>query len=52
LTRPNQTVLDAQTRVCTGPTQSKSLDEEQAFKVFDTILRSGIQLRVVNWCAC
>jgi len=41
LTRPNQTVLDAQTRVCTGPTQTKPLDEEQAFKVFDTILRSG-----------
>lgn len=41
LTRPNQTVLDAQTRVCTGPTQTKPLDEEQAFKVFDTILRSA-----------
>jgi len=41
LTRPNQTVLDAQTKVCTGPTQTKPLDEEQAFKVFDTILRSG-----------
>jgi len=41
LTRPNQTVLDAQTKVCTGPTQSKPLDEEEAFKVFDTILRSG-----------
>jgi len=36
LTGPNQTVLDAQTRVCTGPTQSKPLDEKQAFKVFDT----------------
>lgn len=41
LTRPNQTVLDAQTKICTGPTQTKPLDEEQAFKVFDTILRSG-----------
>lgn len=41
LTRPNQTVLDAQTKVCTGPTQTKPLDEEQAFKVFDTILRSA-----------
>lgn len=40
-TRPNQTVLEAQTRVCTGPTQTRPLDEEQAFKVFDTILRSG-----------
>lgn len=41
LTRPNQTVLDAQTKICTGPTQTKPLDEEQAFKVFDTILRSA-----------
>lgn len=40
--KPNQTVLEAQTRVCTGPTQTKPLTEEQAFKVFDTILRSGI----------
>lgn len=39
--RPNQTVLDAQTRVCTGPTQTKPLTEDQAFKVLDTILRSG-----------
>ncbi|KAI5419228.1 uncharacterized protein LOC127074935 [Lathyrus oleraceus] len=41
LTRPNQTVLEAQTRVCTGPTQTRPLDDEQAFKVFDTILRSA-----------
>jgi hypothetical protein len=41
LTKPNQTVLEAQTRVCTGPTQTRPLDEQQAFKVFDTILRSG-----------
>lgn len=41
LAMPNQTVLDAQTRVCTGPTQTRPLDEQQAFKVFDTILRSG-----------
>ncbi|KAL8161629.1 hypothetical protein V2J09_013118 [Rumex salicifolius] len=41
LTRPNQTVLDAQTRVCTGPTQSKPLTEEQALKVLDTILKSA-----------
>lgn len=40
-TKPNQTVLEAQTRVCTGPTQTKPLSEEQAFKVLDTILRSG-----------
>ncbi|XP_071690944.1 uncharacterized protein [Rutidosis leptorrhynchoides] len=39
--KPNQTVLEAQTRVCTGPTQTKPLSEEQAFKVFDTILRSA-----------
>jgi len=41
LPRPNQTVLEAQARVCTGPTQTRPLDEQQAFKVFDTILRSG-----------
>ncbi|KAJ1422828.1 Nucleoside phosphorylase/phosphoribosyltransferase catalytic domain superfamily [Sesbania bispinosa] len=41
LARPNKTVLEAQTRVCTGPTQTRPLDEEQAFKVFDTILRSA-----------
>lgn len=39
--RPNQTVLDAQARVCTGPTQTRPLGEDQAFKVLDTILRSG-----------
>lgn len=38
---PNPTVLDAQTKVCTGPTQTRPLKEEQAFKVLDTILRSG-----------
>ncbi|XP_027346740.1 uncharacterized protein LOC113858341 [Abrus precatorius] len=41
LPRPNQTVLEAQARVCTGPTQTRPLDEHQAFKVFDTILRSA-----------
>ncbi|BAT74716.1 uncharacterized protein HKW66_Vig0000200 [Vigna angularis] len=41
LPRPNQTVLEAQARVCTGPTQTRPLDEQQAFKVFDTILRSA-----------
>ncbi|KAG7586572.1 Glycosyl transferase family 3 N-terminal domain superfamily [Arabidopsis thaliana x Arabidopsis arenosa] len=39
--KPNLTVLDAQARVCTGPTQTRPLSEEQAFKVFDTILRSA-----------
>ncbi|KVI05700.1 Glycosyl transferase, family 3 [Cynara cardunculus var. scolymus] len=38
---PNKTVLEAQTRVCTGPTQTKPLTEEQAFKVLDTMLRSA-----------
>ncbi|CAN0896263.1 Anthranilate phosphoribosyltransferase [Linum grandiflorum] len=41
LQKPNQTVLDAQARVCTGPEMTKPLTEEQAFKVFDTILRSA-----------
>ncbi|KAL3636385.1 hypothetical protein CASFOL_020932 [Castilleja foliolosa] len=40
ISRPNQTVLDAQTKVCTGPTQTKPLNAEQAFKVLDTILKS------------
>lgn len=38
--RPNQTVLDAQARVCTGPTQTRPLTVEQAVKVLDTILKS------------
>lgn len=37
---PNKIVLEALGKVCTGPTQTKSLDEAQAFKVLDTILRS------------
>ncbi|KAL2903359.1 Anthranilate phosphoribosyltransferase [Bienertia sinuspersici] len=41
LPRPNQTVLEAQGRVCTGPTQTKPLTEQQAFKVLDTILKSA-----------
>ncbi|CAK9173747.1 unnamed protein product [Ilex paraguariensis] len=39
--KPNQTVLDAQARVCTGPTQTRPLTEEQALKVLDTILKSA-----------
>lgn len=39
--QPNQTVLEAQARVCTGPEQTRPLTEEQAFKVLDTILKSG-----------
>jgi hypothetical protein len=46
--KPNLTVLDAQARVCTGPTQTRPLSEEQAFKVFDTILRSGKLFRSPN----
>ncbi|CAH9091312.1 unnamed protein product [Cuscuta europaea] len=38
---PNQTVLDAQAKVCTGPTQTRPLNEEQAFKVLRTILKSA-----------
>ncbi|KAK9707411.1 hypothetical protein RND81_07G196000 [Saponaria officinalis] len=38
---PNRIVLDAQPRVCTGPTQTKPLSEEQAFKVLNTILKSA-----------
>lgn len=38
---PNKTLLDAQARVCTGPTQTRPLDEAQAFKVLNTILQSG-----------
>ncbi|GMN19556.1 hypothetical protein TIFTF001_046962, partial [Ficus carica] len=41
LPKPNQTVLDAQASVCTGPTQTRPLTEEQAFKVLDTILKSA-----------
>lgn len=41
LPKPNQTLLEAQAKVCTGPTQTRPLSEDQAFKVLDTILRSG-----------
>ncbi|KAF6157451.1 hypothetical protein GIB67_004389 [Kingdonia uniflora] len=53
--KPNQIVLDAQARVCTGPTQTKPLNEEQAYKVFDTILKSGevfILLLFLTWVLC
>ncbi|KAL6986712.1 hypothetical protein U1Q18_046853 [Sarracenia purpurea var. burkii] len=39
--KPNQMVLEAQAKVCTGPTQTRPLTEEQAFKVLDTILKSA-----------
>lgn len=41
LPKPNQTLLEAQAKVCTGPTQTRPLREDEAFKVLDTILRSG-----------
>ncbi|KAI4384147.1 hypothetical protein MLD38_002335 [Melastoma candidum] len=37
---PNLTLLDAQARVCTGPTQTRPLTQDHAFRVLDTILRS------------
>lgn len=49
LSKPNQTVLEAQARVCTGPTQTRPLSEEQAFKVLDTILRSGTSF-LLSFC--
>ncbi|PKU76695.1 uncharacterized protein LOC110109139 [Dendrobium catenatum] len=39
--RPNQIVLEAQAKVCTGPEQTRPLTEEQAVKVLDTILKSA-----------
>ncbi|KAL9226354.1 hypothetical protein vseg_002177 [Gypsophila vaccaria] len=41
LRKPNQTLLDAQSRVCTGPTQTKPLTEQQAFNALDIILKSA-----------
>lgn len=38
---PNSAVLEAQARVCTGPTQTRPMDEAQAYKVLNTILQSG-----------
>ncbi|KAG0631641.1 hypothetical protein M758_1G269100 [Ceratodon purpureus] len=38
---PSKILLDAQARVCTGPTQTRPLDEDQAFKVLNTILQSA-----------
>lgn len=39
--KPNSTVLEAQGRICTGPIQTRPLNEQQAFKVLDTILQSA-----------
>ncbi|KAK8946872.1 hypothetical protein KSP39_PZI007019 [Platanthera zijinensis] len=39
--RPNQIVLDAQAKVCTGPEQTRPLTEEQTMIVLDTILKSA-----------
>nr|XP_029123717.1 uncharacterized protein LOC105056220 isoform X2 [Elaeis guineensis] len=38
--QPNRVVLEAQTKVCTGPEQTKPLSQDQAVVVLDTILRS------------
>lgn len=46
---PNKTLLDAQARVCTGPTQTRPLDEEQAFKVLNTILQSGTVIPCIHF---
>lgn len=47
---PNKTVLDAQARVCTGPSQTRPLDEAQAFKVLHAILQSGTLLLLTRIC--
>lgn len=39
--KPNAVVLDAQARVCTGPQQTRPLNEEQAFNVLRTIVQSA-----------
>ncbi|KAH7298743.1 hypothetical protein KP509_25G057500 [Ceratopteris richardii] len=39
--KPNALVLEAQARVCTGPTQTRPLDEDKAFEVLRTILQSA-----------
>lgn len=38
---PNPLVLEAQGKVCTGPTQTRPLDEEQCWAVLDAIIKSG-----------
>lgn len=45
---PNKTLLDAQARVCTGPTQTRPLDEAQAFKALNTILQSGTLILLIT----
>jgi hypothetical protein len=39
---PNRMVLEAQQRVCTGPSQTRPLDQAQTISVLDTIVRSGV----------
>ncbi|CAI5531866.1 unnamed protein product [Closterium sp. Naga37s-1] len=39
---PNQVVLEAQARVCTGPTQTRPLGEEEMRRVLEQILLSGV----------
>ncbi|GLJ40504.1 hypothetical protein SUGI_0835190 [Cryptomeria japonica] len=42
--KPNVVVLEAQGRICTGPTQTRPLNEEQASNVLHTIIKSGAYL--------
>ncbi|XP_057857036.2 uncharacterized protein LOC131066316 isoform X2 [Cryptomeria japonica] len=39
--KPNVVVLEAQGRICTGPTQTRPLNEEQASNVLHTIIKSA-----------
>ena len=38
---PNAVVLEAQARVCTGPTMTRPLEEEKMREVLELILLSG-----------
>ncbi|CAI5515197.1 unnamed protein product [Closterium sp. Naga37s-1] len=45
---PNQVVLEAQARVCTGPTQTRPLGEEEMRRVLEQILLSGVPSGVLS----
>ncbi|CAI5948525.1 unnamed protein product [Closterium sp. NIES-64] len=45
---PNQVVLEAQARVCTGPTQTRPLGEEEMRRVLEQILLSGVPSSVLS----
>ncbi|CAI5536735.1 unnamed protein product, partial [Closterium sp. Naga37s-1] len=45
---PNQVVLEAQARVCTGPTQTRPLGEEEMRRVLEQILLSGVSSGVLS----